>query len=1641
MVVQLVMSSSAFAGKPPVPPTLSVTAPVNSELINSVPYNVYGTCTAGDNALTEVTVNDGSGAQTATGTANWSYSWNPADATYDLTVICTDAAALNSTVNVTGVVVNTCVDTDTATMTISDPIESATIGGVYTVYGQVGVETAPLTMGTVEFSLNGGAWTTATGNNGSDSFTISWDTTAVADGPATLQVRGFDPDCGGTNLITSAVRNVTVNNACSDGDLAVLSIANPTESQVISGTYRVKLGVATETLPGNLTGVEFNLNGAGWVAAHGWDGSNWYFDWDTTTVTDGAVTIDARATDPDCGDLVNATQRNAEVSNSGPSPTLTSCAGCHGYPSPLVDSATRDASTGTFVGDHATHNYNCSLCHVVPATETDADFAHRTGTIDMANPLNNAGGTYSKGSSFAQSNSPTPGTCSNINCHGGTVTPEWGVGTTSCDSCHALPPASGAHATHYSAKGWTTGATTDCTICHPDNTAGHSDVSDGTVLVSGTNMTYTAGSCSGTGIGLGCHNEYATPDWTAGTATCTSCHLAGGANPADPVSGLHNMTAAGVQSHDHTLAAGACVNCHSSTKPATHADGNFTADGLNNTDRFVARANMTYTEITPASGRSGSCFGTGLTGCHSDNGAWSRLWSTEADSTATVVGSARCNVCHGQWSSIAGSSGWLAGTTHYKVSTSATDNRGQGTHDNPASCDQCHAYETLPGNHNTATPQVTMNSNGTTYARGTGGSSGFAGCSSCHGGATDAAYRYPNSVFTAQTVVGPGIDAGCDSCHGGDYNADGWTNNNFWPAAGATHPRRGGEHVAHISALMAKLGYSAATITDQQQKTMCAYCHTYTLDPGESGHTDAAPAEVGSFNPLWSAMTGNYPSTGDDGTYTAGNQSCSNIDCHNNKATDPGFNWFSGATSTCTMCHTAGGAGVNPRSGLHSPGTLISGMPHDDNFASGATCTTCHSTMAAVGASNHGNGVDNGNAVASLGLTAGMYTQTSTASNGAGTCSGGSVAAGACHGVDPVDAGSWARRWDDTISYANNGTTECAGCHGGFNNDWTFGSDNVVGDFSVSHDRNWDGDGNPSEVIGNHSGSTQTTRCNSCHVYGDSEYAWGTYHRDRRITMNSTMGYSGTAFNCTTHCHSNNTGHNLEAASSANWATRGNSLAGPPMSCVTCHNGGGSGGLAVSSASPHTIVGTRAGYNTFVGCEQCHPQHTGGVLVANETRVGINYTADSRTGFRLGGTATSGTTEAQICWNCHGNLTYQATAISEWGVNNKQPGTPAAVTAYNWGTLNQTNWIGASWTSAQSTLFSYKTGAIQSTHAANFAATTPGMDTVANIRCSYCHDVHDTYGTSGKPYLRGTWWTNPYLEDGAPVSSITYAGVVPFGNVPRAQASQNQLGGYQIDQNNNNPTASGGSGTGGAWTVADSAGLCWLCHNKNRAGTNVTVDTLDWFGTNDWATNGSGQINGHSNAVVGGTGSNRVNIFRSSWRAPSMGLTTDGTRPDMGYANHGTGVGYGYRAIDARGFIGHTPGTNAGNDRPYGGSLYNWGATVDDATTDVLYHKFSCSKCHNPHASRLPRLMVTNCLDTKHNTWDNVRTGITALTVSSSNDNGVTLNATSAPDSWGRTWSNVQSAQNCHRLADPAVNPTNTTNYGKGWNNVTPWAP
>ncbi|MBE0502631.1 MAG: CxxxxCH/CxxCH domain-containing protein [Desulfuromonadales bacterium] len=472
--------------------------------------------------------------------------------------------------------------------------------------------------------------------------------------------------------------------------------------------------------------------------------------------------------------------------------------------------------------------------------------------------------------------------------------------------------------------------------------------------------------------------------------------------------------------------------------------------------------------------------------------------------------------------------------------------------------------------------------------------------------------------------------------------------------------------------------------------------------------------------------------------------------------------------------------------------------------------------------------------------------------------------------------------------------------------------------------------------------------------------------------------------------------------------------------CVQCHGFGGitpshvtDPNKGVSLADDGTSSDQMAG-----NCTWCHfGGHPRGdvsgtaFVVPRNSQVGINWSTGIHLRKSIGGRPAAAT-EAELCWGCH-----DSNSISEWGADtgaNNDATKPPNNSDYNYGTLSQSNWVGATWTSGTAA-FGYKTGLIRSTHATADGASTAAvttdrfrtsseeLDTVANIRCSNCHDVHNLNlapgdETTGQPYLRGSWIRNPYPEDGAPLSTSVYAAPNKFMAVPRGGSTHNEDGGFQIDQNNGFPTA--------GMSVAGSAGLCTLCHGTN-------VDTMDKVeNENLWLS-----TNGHSNSALGGTGNLAADIFSYAWRNPSAAPVTytadynQAGNPNMGYVNATTTGSTEFRADGFRsayksmgwGVLPLVIGTY------YAYADFDWGVTQDTGTKDIGYHAFTCSKCHNPHASRLPKLMITNCLDTRHNTWDDNRPtgGLSGTSVG-----GRIL----GNDNVGRTLADVGSAQNCHRF-------------------------
>lgn len=282
-----------------------------------------------------------------------------------------------------------------------------------------------------------------------------------------------------------------------------------------------------------------------------------------------------------------------------------SCNDCHGIPP--KDSTFRNLTTGAFIGSHQQHATSspssCTRCHPGSASFS---YDHMTSVVFLAANINNSpgGGKYrvdgNQVTFYNLTSSPVTGTCTNVNCHFESLTPQWGStpysSANDCANCHAVPGSSSSHAKHNSYYSWPANG---CPTCHPDHKTGlmfnhatsagqrgiavilneGSYTGDGLNYLPSQNISRNLGTCSN----LYCHSNgnggtpYVAPVW-GGTlpADCTGCH-GGNTISFRPIStGKHGI-------HIGKKPCGAChsatvteVNDRSVTGAAAHVDGSKT---------------------------------------------------------------------------------------------------------------------------------------------------------------------------------------------------------------------------------------------------------------------------------------------------------------------------------------------------------------------------------------------------------------------------------------------------------------------------------------------------------------------------------------------------------------------------------------------------------------------------------------------------------------------------------------------------------------------------------------------------------------------------------------------------------------------------------------------------------------------------------------------------------------------------------------------------------------------------------------------------------------------------------------------------------------------------------------------------------
>jgi predicted CxxxxCH...CXXCH cytochrome family protein len=1346
----------------------------------------------------------------------------------------------------------------------------------------------------------------------------------------------------------------------------------------------------------------------------------------------------------------NCHNQGSEVSNTWDNTTQLECNDCHYYEASITNNNNNAAHAASLSNRHDSHfdkQLACSNCHTV---QPDGDVSHISGStlVERSNAVfGNAAVGGSKGIGY--SNPTCSSGISGVGCHASANTnPAWTAASLTCTDCHTTQATGNGYdpytGIHYQDAGFPNTMGHDgsfsgytCTDCHNDPATG-TDHADNTFDTPAT-ATFSWSSANGltlnTNAGANttddtcvatCHSDGGDWDrkWTSkaystsealGNDRCDACHGDGQGTLAtwNGLGTSHTANPDGDGSTEiignHTANGNECGTCHGMgvTDEAT-------------TYTFSLDHEDTFLEMNGPTGQNGSAGFDSSTGlcdaaCHS--GA-SNVNHDMPDSGFTIefgqYGSGTCDSCHGN----------TTNATYWPDGGARPDRAGEhpahiaalqaeagfttSDADQQSMCAYCHndSNGVGGGGHSDTAPAEVGGFNriwdgtadgGTAavYTPGDGTNGNCAGVD-CHAEGTTPA--------NSQWYDGGSTD--CTMCH--NDGSDSGLLDNADPGTG--------RHAEHLA---------SNTYVPQD----CTSCHGANASAGtHTGHRSGGPSYGNSLT-----------------SYTA--PDCSNA-CHDVVPASDG-DWLDANPLDCTHCHgtvpvTAIGGGANmPNTGLHDETPSTSGERHDQTLDSpDVGCDGCHSTNPS---DSHLDGTKQTSAptinFAAIGFVDGNPP----------TC------ATSCH----ADGGAWARKWHENSDLTNG--SECAGCHGDFTNGWVSG-------VSLRH-TGTDADG---DILNNHGGASEP--CFQCHTYDSAEtyYTWATQHRDGNIQLDNAVGFTdlGATVGCS-GCHAANDpnpGTNDEQHEYTDVTSRWTRVlqAGQGVSCRGCHNSGGNGPQVDHNSSHIDHNGTSPTFtSTDNFCTNCHDGHAGatnGEVIPIPTTsysdpfgstlnmaniLGIDYTSAGHNGIGLGGNSTDQvasirglTVEAQICWACHDSL---GSPVSEWGLNTDTNGSG---TNYNFGSVSTSNWYSASWTSAAG--FTYKNGNLTtglasggaSVHAANFGASGPGTDSVGAIRCSYCHDVHSlnrasrttssaTYSDSGTtaPYLRGSWRGNPYAEDGAPITGSTsyYANNDMFGRVPRGGTNDTLSGGFFIDQNTTNTPASMN------WTLANSAGLCVLCHSDN-------VDDMNQFGTASAGWNaGTGQVNGHANAVLGGTGTssgNATNIFRESNRH-STGITYDRNgagNPTQAYMNASGDRGYGFRSQtgENEGWNLNPQMDDGGTNRPYGFNSYSWGANVDDTSTQDQYHQFSCSKCHNPHASRLPRLMITNCLDTNHNTWDDLGGVATIPGAGTANASGSDNVST---ENGGVTFSNSTSAQNCHRVKDSSF----SNSLGDGWNNVTPW--
>lgn len=968
------------------------------------------------------------------------------------------------------------------------------------------------------------------------------------------------------------------------------------------------------------------------------------------------------------------------------------CYQCHGNATTSdyrpIDGAYRNISTGAFQGNHQTHMAApaspnvCTKCH----NNNNYTASHRDGFIHLSSNINAspAKGKYMvsgvQQTNWPQTNAPVLGTCSNVNCHFETATPQWGSAPFSapadCNKCHGAPPngtgTSGAAGSHTKHDTYYSGIA-NCQKCHPNNTtfqhatsAGQRNLAisfaaapnNGNGVYSGPRTDYLPSQTNsfGTCRALYCHSNGArgfapyTSNTTAtwgGSLTCKGCHKADYASGDPMATGSHGKHVNG------SYSAYNCVKCHAATVTSVMAIGN-TNNHVNNLVNIAF--NNTTTAVsgtygatpTPMTKAPGSAYAQcGNVYCHSivqtaTGGPLTGLAGEYKTPTWGSPGTGACGTCHdgdnGHTGGAVMSTGshtkhlsYQLGTTSNAARCAVCHNIGGGTLANNESCSTGSCHSALATKHSDHNIDVNIVSNfGGTYAGNPAPGTGYSTCSNnyCHsdGLATPVSYATPK--------WGDPTTATCGSCHGAD----------------ATTPPASTPHTKHVGSA-------------NPYRFACIECHSAVV----SSTTDSTtkPTITSTTLHVNKMRNVNFDPTNPFGTYSTATLSCRNMYCHSTGNINVTASKLPAAyngkvyarqtwsgTVSCNSCHGRSTPGSGATYGMPdytnggSFGSISANSHPKHVSSSGIRCVECHERTTKTNTSIRATVPSvhtNGNRNVYFNLSGANKNGTYNGTVGVKKCS-----STYCHGTNP--SVSWGA------------STICSSCHGATYT--TFSSSTKKG----AHAQHIEADTNmPASYVGSGLGnlSSDGTKyqfgCASCHNPANAGHAnavansgggaaevyfgytsavmKGTYAPGtvQAGTDNGFKWTNGAGCNAT-YCHSNGNGSN--GSYNVNWGTANGTLG-----CTGCHGDAASNTLSGKHQQHVNNPGVLGTNNSF-GCVDCHAKTVSSNTAISNKVNHVNKLKDY-SGVRANGSSHY-STGTRLCTNiyCHsngnpGSLVYQ----------------------------------------------------------------------------------------------------------------------------------------------------------------------------------------------------------------------------------------------------------------------------------------------------------------------------------------------------------------------------------------------------------------